>query len=367
MSHNGLLNVSDSPQYFERGTTARLIASVCACLAPAALWGVYAYGLRAAAVLAVAMAGAVAAEWLLVHLRGRRLPHDGHALLTGLLIGMVMPPAVPLWVPLAASLFAVWVVKWPLGGIGSAWMHPAAAGWAFASLSWPQAMNRFALPDFFAGPIWGGRPSPDAFAAIGQWFARNPPAGLGPADILANQGFYRSALDGRVADELNRSVLAPFAANLPGGYVDSLLGTGVGAIGEVSAVLLLAGSVFMIARGLISWHIPTTFFASFAVLTYLFGALPFGGGLGAGDVLFMSLRGSFLLVLFFVATDLSTGPLSHRGRLLYGLGLGLVTFAIQFIGRGCDAALAAVLVMNMMSGNIDAFCRRRRLASGGCE
>ena len=101
-----------------------------------------------------------------------------------------------------------------------------------------------------------------------------------------------------------------------------------------------------------------------AILTYFFGALPYGGALMSGDVLFMCLRGSFLLVLFFVATDISTGPLTYKGRFLFGIGLGVVTFAIQFIGRGVDAALVAVLVMNMMTGTIDRFCRSRRPGAG---
>ena len=360
MAQNGMLTLSDSPQYFDRPTTVRLIASVIICLVPAALWGVYAFGLPALAVLLVAIACAEAGEWLMRRIRSQNLPRDGHALLTGLLIGMVMPPAIPLWVPAAASLFAILLVKWPLGGIGSTWIHPAAAGWAFAAISWPQLMNRFSLPDFFRGPIFSLKNSHDAFGAISGWFANNPANGMGPSDILAAQAFYRSPFDTTLTDLVNRFVLSPFGANLPGSYVDSLLGTSVGAIGEISAILLMLGSVVLIARGIVSWHAPASFFGSFAVLTYIFGALPYGGGFFSGDVLFMCLRGSFLLVLFFVATDISTGPLSYKGRCLFGLGLGLVCFLIQFIGRGVDAALVAVLVMNMLTGSIDRLCRTRR-------
>ena len=355
-----MLTVSDSPQYFDRPTTARLIGSVIACLLPAALWGVYAFGLAALLVLVVAVLAAESAEWLLSRLRGQATPRDGHAVLTGLLIGMTMPPGVPLWLPVVASVFAIFVVKYPMGGIGSTWMHPAAAGWAFVSLSWPQLMGRFSVPDFFKGPLFGAKTSPDAFGAISAWFTGNPASGLGPADILSSQGFYRSPFDTLVTDLVNRFILAPFGANLPGSYVDSLFGTGPGAIGEISALLLMAGSVVLIARGIVSWHVPVAFFGLFALLSFCFGAIPCGGGFLSGDVLFMSLRGSFLLVLFFVATDISTGPLTYKGRFLFGLGLGLVTFLIQFVGRGVDAALVAVLVMNMMTGTIDRFCRPRR-------
>ena len=360
MVQSGMLTVSDSPQYFDRPTTARLITSVNICLVPAAIWGVYAYGIWALAILATAIVSAQLSEYLLTRLRGRAMPRDNHAILIGLLIGMTMPPTIPLWVPAAAAIFAILVIKWPLGGIGASWMHPAAAGWAFALISWPQLMNRFAAPSFFNGPLFGAKSTPDVFTTIASWFSQNPPAGMGPADILSNMGFYRSTYDSSISDFMNRFVLSPFGANLPGGYVDALLGTGVGAIGEVSSILLLAGSVVLIARGLVSWHVPVSFFGIFAVLTYLFGALPFGGGFGSGDILFMSLHGSFLLVLFFVATDISTGPLSYRGRLFYGLGLGLVTFLIQFAGRGGDAALVAVLCMNMVTGSIDHLCRTRR-------
>lgn len=360
MAQNGMLTLSDSPQYFDRPTTVRLIGSVVVCLLPAALWGIYAFGLSALLILLVSVVAAEASEWLMRRVRGQALPRDGHAMMTGLLIGMVMPPTVPLWLPAAAAVFAILVIKWPLGGIGSSWIHPAAAAWAFAVISWPQLMGQYALPDFLQGSLFALKPSPDAFGSITAWFTGNVPSGMGPADILSAQGFYRSGLDAGITDLVNRFVLSPFGASLPGSYVDALLGTGPGAIGEVSAALLMLGSVVLIARGIVSWHVPASFFGIFALLTYLFGALPYGGGFMSGDVLFMCLRGSFLLVLFFVATDISTGPLSYKGRLLFGLGLGVLTFLIQFIGRGVDAALVAVLVMNMLTGTIDRLCRTRR-------
>jgi len=356
---SGMLTISNAPQYFDRHTTAHLLWTVVACLVPAALWGIYAFGPSALFVLVSSVASAFCADWFMAARRGESIPKDGHAILTGLLIGMTMPPAIPVWIPVLAALFAIFVVKWPLGGAGSAWIHPAAAAWLFAFLCWPQLMSTYSLPVF--GSFSSGAPSFDAFGAVNAWFTGNQASGFGPADILSSQGYFRSSYDVAGTDFLNRFLMGHLGASLPGTYIDALLGTGPGAIGEVSSDLLMLGSVVLMARGIVKWHIPFALFGSFAVLTYIFGGLPFGGGFFSGDILFNSLHGSFLLVLFFVSTDISTGPLSYRGRVFTGVAIGVLTFAIEFFGRSVDASLLAVLVSNMLTGPIDRWCRFRRV------
>jgi electron transport complex protein RnfD len=349
---------SDSPQVYDRPTTTRLLLTVALCLSPSALWGVLAFGWYAGLVLATALATALATELLVLKLVGRAWRFDGHALVVGLLIGMVMPPAVPLYIPASAAFFAIALVKWPLGGLGASWLHPAAAGWAFALLSWPREMGRYILPPFFAG-------SSDAVAAPGalirSWLAANPGGGFAPGDILNGQGYFHSALDGRVVDFLNGVVFAPFGASLPPGYVDAFLGMGPGTIGQTSSILFLVGSVALIARRVVLWQLPAAFFLAFSALMYVFGGLPFGTGWFSGDVLHFVLRGSFLLVLFFVATDFSTTPFMVRGHLVTGLLLGAFCFLISLSGVAADAALAAVLLVNLLTDLIDRQTRNRRL------
>ncbi|MFW6293258.1 MAG: RnfABCDGE type electron transport complex subunit D, partial [Spirochaetota bacterium] len=116
------------------------------CLLPAAAWGVYVFGHRALAVLAVSILSAVLAEAVGAHLLGRRTLRDGSAVLAGLLIGMSMPPTVPYFIPAAASGFAMLVVKWSFGGLGSNWMNPALAGRVFVFFSWTGHMSTWTLP-----------------------------------------------------------------------------------------------------------------------------------------------------------------------------------------------------------------------------
>lgn len=351
------LTSADSPQIFDRPTAAQLLGTVILCLLPAAIWGVVAFGWYAGVVLGVAILAAVASELLVLACLGRPWRLDGHPILIGLLIGMVMPPTVPLYVPSAAAFFAIALVKWPLGGLGSSWLHPAAAGWAFALLSWPREMGRFILPQLFSG---SASIVPNPGTMIRTWLTANPSGGLAPGDILNSQGFFHSATDNRAADFLNTTFLGPLGASLPAGYVDAFLGIGPGAIGQVSGALLLLGSIVLIARRVVLWQLPAGFFLMFALLTYVFGGLSFGTGWFSGDVLYFVLRGSFLLVLFFVATDLSTTPYTIAGHWVAGLLLGVICFAIAMIGRAADAAIVAVLLVNPLTGVIDNYTRTRR-------
>ena len=261
MAKSGMLTISDSPQCFDHPTTRQLYATVIACLVPAAGWGIFMFGWWAALVLCLAVASSVASEYVIVRLLKRNWQFDGQVILTGLLIGMVMPPDVPLFIPILSSVFAVMVVKWPLGGTGSAWLHPAAAGWAFALVSWPEQMGRFKLPVWFSA---SSDPVSSPAATVKAWLESNPAGGFAPSDILVSQGYFHSAIDNRFTDFINNVVLAPLGAALPVGYVDAFLGISPGSIGQVSAVLLLLGSVVLIGRKVIMWQLPAAFFASFA-------------------------------------------------------------------------------------------------------
>jgi len=135
------LAASRPPQYHAFASTGRIMWTVTVCLLPAAGWGVYVFGPRALAVLVVSVLSAVLAEIVGARLLGQRTLRDGSAVLAGLLIGMSMPPAVPYFIPAVASGFAMLVVKWSFGGLGSNWMNPALAGRVFVFFSWTGSMT----------------------------------------------------------------------------------------------------------------------------------------------------------------------------------------------------------------------------------
>lgn len=362
MSQPVQLSLSASPQFFDKPHTARLTWTVFACLVPAALWGVLSYGVNALLVVLFSVLSATIVDALILRRLGRGLPNDGHAALMGLLVAMTMPPAVPLFVPPLAAAFAIAVVKWPLGGTGSAWLHPAAAGWAFAYIAWPQHMGRYLSPGTFTGEH--ARVSNDAVGAVSNWLASNGGNGLSPSDILNSLGLARSQYDMAVTDFLNNTIFAPFGAYLPGGFVDAMLGTAPGVIGATSALMLMLGSILPLSKKVVGWQAPVGYFASFGILLWTFGGLANGAGLGKGDVLFYVLHGSFLLVLFFMATDISSTPMTGSGRFWFGIGLGLFSVCLVMLGADGQAPIVALLLMQLLTGTIDRLSSPRRLRKG---
>jgi electron transport complex protein RnfD len=327
------------------------------CLLPAAGWGVYVFGVRALAVLLTAVLSAVVAEAIAARMVGRRTIHDGSAAVAGLLVGMTMPPAVPIAIPAVASAFAMLVVKWSFGGLGTNWMNPALAGRVFVFFSWTGPMQRWVMP--------GTLPVPDGFStATPLGIAKAAQNGTniagGPLAILREAGYPVSPLDTTVTEWLNANVLEPLGIDLPSGYVDPFLGNVPGSIGEVSAALLLLGTVVLFARRIIRWEIPTAYFLSFAVLTRLFGGLPYGQELLTGDVLFATLTGGLILAVFFMATDTVTSPLTATGKVIYGAGAGFLTFVLRMYGQFPEAVALAIILMNVFVPLINRVSQPRR-------
>lgn len=349
------LVASDPPQYHDRSSTTRIMWIVTLCLLPGAGWGVYLYGTRAALVLAAAILSAVVFEAAAARLASRVTLRDGSAVLCGLLIGMSLSPAVPLFIPVVASAFAMFVVKWSFGGLGGNWMNPALAGRVFVAFSWPGAMTTWPAPrtlDLVDG-LAGATP-------LSLVKATAPERAQAPIAVLRDAGYPVSAFDTEVTSWLNVNVLGPAGVNLPTGYVDLFVGNVAGSIGEASALLLLAGTIFLFARRIITWHVPAAFFVTFAVCTRVFGGLTAGLGLFEGDVLFSVLTGGFVLASFYMATDPVTSPLTGGGMLIYGSVAGIIAFVLRAYGQFPESVALAIILVNAVVPLIDRLCRPRR-------
>jgi electron transport complex protein RnfD len=345
MKGGKVLTMGIAPFAFDRRTTPSLMWGIAAALSPALAWGLYCFGSRAAIVVAASIGGALAGEGAASALRRRFTLWDGSAFLTGLLIGMAMPPGIPPFIPALAALFAVVVVKGAFGGLGSNWMNPALAGVAFALANWPAEMGSWALPR--------------------QLAEVSGLSGATPLALMRDQGgslsLFSSAADSSVTEFLNRLLFSRIGAELPGGYIDLLIGNKAGAIGELSGILILAASVLLISRKVIRWEIPASIAASFALLTWAFGGLSLGGSFFSGDALFALLSGSFLLVTFFMATDPVTSPSSRLGMLLYGLAIGALTFVFRCFGARAEGTAFAVILVDCAVPAIDRLDERARL------
>jgi electron transport complex protein RnfD len=352
------LVLSPAPHLRTSLSSAGIAWRVSLALAPATVWGVVLFGLPAVFALLAAIGSALAFEALAALLFRRFTLGDGSAFLTGLLVGLLMPPGAPLYVPVAAAAFAILVIKWSFGGLGRNWMNPAVGGVVFASLSWPTAMTQWVAargwPTDSVPPLSALRAALESGAGAGS-----------PLATLATAGYRFSSLDERVISWINGSVFAPFGVALAPGSLDVLIGHVAGRIGEVSAPLLLAGAGFLLARKIIRVQTPVAYVASFAILALLFGGLPSGLGWITGGPGFHLLSGSIVLGAFFLASDPVTSPLSARGRWIYGAGLGVLTFFLRFFGSSGDGVALAILLGNCAVPLLDRLARRS--SSGGQE
>lgn len=364
MTREGHMLVGPAPHIHVRQSSSSLAWGTSLVLAPALLWGIYCFGLDAILPVAAALAAALVGEALVGLVRGRMTLGDGTAFLTGLLIGLSMPPAVPLLIPVAASLFAVCLVKGSFGGLGSNWMNPALAGLVFALLDWPSSMGTWALPRQLAGVAGVSGATPLGF--VHSRILGGSASG-GMLNILGSAGYQATPFDAGVTGALNDFFFGRLGASLPSGYIDLLVGNKAGSIGEISGLLLLIGSIILVSRRMIRWEIPASMLFVFSAFVWTFGGLPLGTGFFSGDVLFALLSGSVLLVAFFMATDPVTSPCTRGGMVLYGACIGALTFALRQFGSNAEGVAFAVVIMNCFVPAISSAELRRHARSKGAD
>jgi electron transport complex protein RnfD len=349
--------VTASPQIHKPDSTARIMWTLVLCLLPAGIWGVYVFGIRALLVLLVSIAAALGAELLMGKVLGRFTLADGSAFVTGLLIGYNLPAGIPLYVPVIAALFAIIVVKWTFGGLGANWMNPALAGRVFVFFSWTGPMTNWDLPRTLQG--LGGADALSGASPLGiikTGLYDYTGAARGPAEFLAMNDYPHTAADGTVVQWLNTRL----GLDLEGGYFDLFVGNVPGCIGEVSALLLLLGTIYLFYRKIITWQIPVAYLLTFGVLTWIFGDLRYGGTAFSGDVLFHLFAGGLILGVFYMATDMVTSPLSHTGMLIFGVGAGFLTFLIRFFGSFPEGVSLAIIFMNVFVPLINRYTGPKR-------
>ncbi|MDA3956175.1 RnfABCDGE type electron transport complex subunit D [Oceanispirochaeta sp.] len=313
------LLITSSPQFHHSQSTASIMWTVSLCLLPAGIWGIYIFGMRALLVTLSAIIAAVGTEALLGLIKKENTVFDGSAFLTGLLIGYNMPPAVPLYIVIVASVIAIAVVKWTFGGLGANWMNPALAGRVFVFFSWTGGMTRWTLPHPGGPDVITG---PTPLGSLKSGLMSMADTIHGPLDLLAAEG-------------------------VPVSYMDLFLGKIPGSIGEVSALLLILGGLFLLIRKIANWEIVASYLGSFLLLVWVFGGFRYGQGAFSGDVLFHLLSGGLMLGVFFMATDMVTSPLTSKGMLIYGVGCGFMTFLLRFFGSVPEGVSLAIIFMNI--------------------
>ena len=313
--------VSASPHVHTTMDIRRSMLFVIIALLPSCLWGVYAFGLRALVVLLVSVASALLSEYLLGLIDKKNTLPDLSATVTGLLIGMNMPPAIPLYIPVIASFFAIFVVKWTFGGLGCNWMNPALAGRVFVFFSFSSAMSTFSAPRALAADALASATPLSAVKTAISGGMQN----LDYQGVMDQLGYSATSIAQSIGGALG---ISPYT-------VDAFLGNVGGCIGEVSALLLLVGGIFLIATKVITWHIPVVYLMPL-----------FTGGL--------------MLGAFFMATDWVTTPTTKKGEVIFAIGCGFFTFLIRYFGSLAEGVSLAIILMNILTPTIDRYVRPRR-------
>ncbi len=315
------LIVSEAPHTRQGDTTSGIMLDVTIALIPALIAGIVIFGYRSAVLAAVCIGSAVFFEWAWCKLIKKPSSiGDFSAVVTGLLLAMNLPVTMPFWMAICGSLFAIIVVKQFFGGIGHNFMNPALAARAFLLTSWAQPMTNWVKP----------------FAKVGLTSSADAVTSATPLGII-KEG----------------------AGQLPS-YMDMFLGKVGGCMGEVSALALILGAVYLLARRVISLRIPASFILTVAIFTFIFGGKD---GYFTGDVLAHILSGGLILGAFFMATDYATTPCTRLGQIIFGIGCGLLTSIIRIWGGYPEGVSYSILLMNVASPLIDKYILPKRFGT----
>ena len=286
---------------------------VVLALMPAAIFGIYNFGYKAAILIVACVAAAVLTEY--IWQKAMKLPvtvSDGSAALTGLLLALNLSSTFPVWMAILGSVFAIIIVKQLFGGLGQNFMNPALGARCFLMISFAGKMTSFTYDG-----VTGATP----LAII-----KNGDKATAVADLLASG-------DGKT--QVATSVLKMF------------IGTIGGTIGETSALALLLGAAYLLIKKVITWKIPVCYIGTFAILILIYG-MASGRGLDFSFLFAHLFGGGLMLGAFFMATDYVTSPITPMGKIYFGMLLGLLTFLFRIFGGSAEGVSYAIILGNLL-------------------
>ncbi|GFP34824.1 Na+-translocating ferredoxin:NAD+ oxidoreductase subunit D [Candidatus Hakubella thermalkaliphila] len=293
------LIVSPSPHVKRITSVEEIMYMVVIALIPATAVGVYFFGLLVLLVITASISSALLTEYLALKIMGRKFTMDGSAILTGLLLALSLPPTVPIWMSVVGAAFGIAIGKCVFGGLGHNIFNPALVGRVFLATSWPVMMTRWVTP----------------FEAV----TTATPLALWKAEKI-----YVPARD-------------LFFGNIGG------------SIGETSALAILVGGIFLIVMRYIDWRTPLSYMGTVGLMMWLLGE----------DPIFHALAGGLLLGAFFMATDYVTTPLTKKGKVIFGLGAGIIVVLIRMVGGYPEGVAFSILLMNAFTPLIDQVTKPR--------
>jgi len=318
------LTISLSPHVHGGDSVKKNMYGVCIALLPALLCSFYFFGLGAIAVTAVSVASCVFFEWAINKYMLKNLRPtitDGSAILTGILLAFNLPSNIPLWIVVIGALFAIGVVKMTFGGLGCNLFNPALAGRAFLLISFPVQMTTWPNPG-------------QGFMTLDATTGATP---LATMKLIAK-------------GEASMS-------DLGNSLTDMLIGNTGGCLGEVCAIAILIGLVYLLVKKIITWHIPVSILVTVAVFS---GLLHLANPTTYVAPQYELLSGGLLLGAVFMATDYVTSPMTPKGQLIYGVAIGFLTMVIRTWGAYPEGMSFAILIMNAFTPLINNYCKPKR-------
>lgn len=303
---SNLLTISPSPHFKDKPTTKSLMLGVLTALIPTFLVSLYSFGIGALVTTLVSVGSCVLFEWLITKYLLKQQPHiaDGSAILTGVLLAFNLPSNISPFIVMFGALIAIGIAKMCFGGLGCNLFNPALVARVFLLISFPVQMTSWP------------KPIESRLNYLDAVTGATPMAAIKAGDLSLSEN-----------------------AN----FIDMMIGTAGGSLGEVAAIALILGGIYMIARKIITWHIPVsiilTVFA-FAGLLWLIDPSQYV------NPLYHILGGGLLLGAIFMATDYVTSPMSATGKIIFGIGIGLLTIIIRLWGNYPEGMSFAILLMN---------------------
>lgn len=311
-----MFKISTTPHINSKQTTQKIMRDVIVALSPAVFVALSIFGYRALIVLVTSIASCVLFEYLLAKkLKLGETTSDLSAVVTGVLLALNLPATIPVWMVIIGSFMAIGVAKMAFGGIGKNIFNPALIGRVFLFISFPLQMTTWIKPRAF------------------EFFNVDAETAATPLNILKH---------------FANDDLAPAMSS----YWDLFIGNIGGSMGETSVLAILIGFFWLIKHNIIRWHIPVYFIGSFAICMFLTQLIT---GNPQFDVLAQVLSGGLFLGAVFMATDYTTSPMSTKGKIIFAVGCGILTYIIRVFGSYPEGVSFAILIMNAFVPLIDKY------------
>lgn len=331
----GKLIVSLSPHAHGNDTVEKNMYGVLIALIPALIASLYFFGLGAAIVLCTSVLACVCFEWLIVKFilkRERTTITDGSAILTGLLLGFNLPSNLPIWIIIIGALVAIGIGKMTFGGLGNNPFNPALVGRCFLLVSFPAQMTSWPVAGQLGSYL-------DATTGATPLAIMKQAIKSGNADVLSQLPDSFSLLLGNHSVQLSDGTMM-----------------GSGTAGEICAIALLIGLVYMLWKKIITWHIPVSIIGT----VFVFSALLHLASPVYANPVDVILAGGLMLGAIFMATDYVTSPMTAKGQIIYGVAIGFLTVVIRNWGSYPEGMSFAILIMNGFTPLINAYIKPKR-------